>query len=855
MNFIEKLADKLGIEWNKDKRKQIPKQKPDKKVIAFTCLKTLLILFLTVGFIGFGVLAGAAIGYITTSDPVTDKQLRLDSDDRTILYDKDGKEIISLSNTDNKNQQLLQSLDEVPKHFAQAVVAIEDKRFFDHNGVDLIRTSGAILSLFFGGGDFGGSTITQQLVKNATGDMSNAIPRKIREIWRALQLDNRLSKDEILTHYLNFMYMGYDIYGIKAASKAYLQKDVSQLNLAECAFLAGITNNPSLYNPLNTKGRENAFGRQGTILNQMREQGFIDQAQLEDARSPAARQAIEQALNSEYPTTMSQNNVKSYFVEQVILDVRSDLMNTLNISKEQANQIIYGSGAKIYTTYDPKVQAAIDKIYQDESNFPYNAKNSTLDSEFKVQSATVIIDPNTGYVRGLYGGSGIKEVSFGLNRATRINRQPGSTLKPIMIYGPLIDAGAITMASIFDDTPRTLDSSNATKIYPTNFNGKFQGVMTISRALTESNNVIPTLLFTSKAAGMDYQQICLTALAKVGIVIDKKDVVPAVALGGLKHGTNPLTMAAAYAPYANGGFYYTPTCYTKVVDNKGNTLLNKELEREDPICGEEIPYIMTDAMKKVVTEGTAKGKISIKDNQGGTVEAAGKTGSTNEYRDSWFVGYTPSYVGATWYGFDDNSILDSENRSQSTVLWGKIMAEIHKEQAPVSFDIGTAISRKICTVSGMLANEACEHLGHASVVQFTENSAIPTAECTSHVAVSICSSSNQVAKAGCPSTHKKYYYVKRPLEYYKPGRLTNPPIPEDIKSGTEKIPPQCTIHGGATKPTDPENSEQPQGPSSTPDASTPSPTPPGSSETPDATIDIPSTPAPPDREENPADEE
>ncbi len=821
MNIFEKLgigknkkpSDPKKNKTRKIKNDRLAELKKDKKAIFFICLKTFVSMLLAVCFVLGGVLVGGAIGYITISTPVTDEQLSLESD-ATIIYDLNGNVIAELNSTDNKNI-IPVDFEDTPKYLRDAIVAIEDQRFYKHQGVDIKRTAGAILELFFGDGGYGGSTITQQLVKNVTGDNSNSISRKIREIWRALQLEQRFDKDEILEYYMNIIFMGHGCYGVQAASLAYFDKDVSTLSLAECAFLAGITNNPSYYNPLTTKGRENAIKRQGVILKEMLKQGYISEEEYESAL------AEELVFNDDYSSERFSQNIRSYFIEHVILTVRSDLME-LGYTRAEANNIIYGSGSKIYTTMDQNVQDALTKVYSDVNNFPYNAENPDLDSEYLVQSASVIIDPQTGYILGLYGGSGEKEINFGLNRATQINRQPGSTLKPIMIYGPLLDNGTISLGSIFDDVAKYMDSNNPERIYPNNFDANvFKGPMTVTTALAESNNVIPATLFKDN---MDY---CLQALANVGIDrTSEKNI--ATALGGLSEGISPLLLAAAYVPYANNGFYYEPVCYTKIVDANGKTILEHTSEAK-LICSEETtPYLMTTAMQKVVTEGTAKGKIDVKDKDGATVPVAGKTGTTDNYRDSWFVGYTPDYVGATWYGFDSNEYLDSKNSGQSTVIWNKVMQEIYKNRTTSEFTVPSQIvSKKICKYSGLLATDLCarDPRGDQTTTEYysSSSSLIPTSYCTNHVEVTICNESGKLANSGCTSHTTKVLLI-RPFDYSAPYSTT--PKPGDLKylAPTDT----CTVHTPVQEPTDPEptdpsdpsnptNPTDPTGPTNTPD--------------------------------------
>ena len=790
---IKKNLNKERPAKEQHRREQRIKRKLSKRDLCMIVLKTSLVLFLTVASIFSGVLLGAAMGYISTSDPITDDMLNLKTES-TIIYDKDGNIIKELTSTINKNIIFI-TYEESPDYLRNAFIAIEDKRFENHTGVDLIRTANAILDLFKTGRGSGGSTITQQLVKNVSGDDSNSIPRKIREVWRAMQLDSRLDKNEIITYYMNIIYMGYDIYGVEAAARAYFNKNAIDLDLAECAFIAGITNNPSVYNPFTTKGRENTKKRQELILDQMHLQEYITKEQCEEAK------AKELIFFENYKNVMNQGNKISYFVEQVISEVRSELMDKHNKTRSEANNIIYGGGAEIYTTLDMNVQNALDTVYTTPESFPYNVANKDeleLIPDNRVQSAMVVIDPQNGQIRGLYGGSGEKTINYGLNRATQINRQPGSTLKPIMIYGPLLDNGDITLATVRDDCPQYLDPNNPSRIYPKNSNDEFKGIMTIQTALAESENVIPATLFR------DNMDFCLESLKKAGIdITDERNV--ATALGGLSKGLNPLNIAAAYVPYANEGFYFKPTCVLKMLNKDKSVLIDHTPEQRDEassiwkgslVCNDQsTPYLMTKAMMATITEGTAKGKINIKDNKGGNVEVAGKTGTTDNNKDSWFAGYTPKYVAATWYGFDDNESLPPADRSQSVFIWNEVMKEIHKNEDPVSFPSSNRIEdRQICKYSGKLATEHCKHDprgNQTTTIYFSKNkSNIPTENCDCHIQISLCSETNLLKNASCPSAYSKTVLTNRPINYIKHG---DAPDPKDLQYVTN-LPNECNVH-------------------------------------------------------------
>lgn len=784
----------------------------------FTFLKTLLVTILSITFVLGGIFIGAAAGCISTTTPITDEELALDSLTTTI-YDVNGTVIAQLKGSDNKNR-IPVKISQVPKHLQNAFVAVEDHRFFEHQGVDLKRTGGAILNLFLpGGSKFGGSTITQQLVKNITGDDRTSIPRKIREIWRAVQLEQRLTKEQILETYMNVIYMGYDCYGVQAASKAYFSKNVWELTLAESALLAGITNNPYRYNPLTEKGRENAIARQKLILKLMLQQGLITE---EEHKAALAEELV---FNDDYQEESRLSSIQSYFVDQVIIDAREALMST-GLTKTEANNLIYGGGIKIYSTMDKRMQDIMDAVYQDVENFPSNKKITDPDSF--AQSAMVIIDPENGHVKAMYGGYGKKTVSNALNRATQMMRPAGSSIKPIIVYAPQIDSGLITPATVIDDIPVYMNEKKPTERYPTNYSqNRYPGLTTVRDAVARSSNVVAARVFVQNMnLGLNY-------LANLGI--DRRDErYVSVALGGFNKGVNPLQMAAAFVPFANKGFYYEPMTFTMIQDRNGKVLYEKRPEARLVYNNEDTPYLMTSIMESVINSstGTARNRISVKDKNGEVMPVAGKTGTSNYYRDTWFVGYTPYLVGATWYGFDMNDIIPSGERSHGTYIWNKVMSEIHKKFYVKKdfYKPSTIVSRQVCKYSGKLATDICKHdpRGNAVITEYFSSSNVPTEYCDVHVKIEICKTTGHRANEHCPvDSSKTGVYIKRPKPYVPV--YSNEPKPEDLKydlpSDLANLP-VCTEHTANVNPS----------PSPTePNDNTPTPAPDGETEDPQTT--------------------
>jgi len=771
----------------------------------FTTLKAILATFLSIAFVLGGAFVGAAASCISTTTPITDEDLALDSLTTTI-YDVNGVVIAQLKGSDNKNR-IPVKISQIPKHLQNAIVAVEDQRFFEHKGFDIKRTAGAILYLFLpGASKFGGSTITQQLVKNITGDDRTSIPRKIREIWRAVQLEQRLTKEQILEAYLNVIFMGNDCYGVQAAAKAYFKKNVWELSLAESALLAGITNSPNRYNPMTEKGRENAIKRQRLILRLMLQQGLISEEEYYDALNEVL------VFNDDYLKEIRQSSIQSYFVDQVIIDVRNALMST-GLTKTEANNLIYGGGLKIYTTMDKRLQDIMDAVFQDVENFPSNKKITDPDSY--AQAAMVIIDPENGHVKAMYGGYGKKTVSNALNRATQMARPAGSSIKPIIVYGPQLDSGLITPASVIDDAPVYMNERKPSERYPTNFTeNRYPGLTTVRDAVARSSNVVAAKVFVrNMVVGLNY-------LANLGI--DRRDErYVSVALGGFNKGVNPLLMAAAYVPFANKGFYYEPITFTMIQDPYGKVLYENKPQARLVYNNEDTPYLMTSIMQSVISDGTAKGRINIKDKNGETMPVAGKTGTSNYYRDIWFVGYTPYLVGATWYGFDMNQSIPSGERSQATVIWNKVMSEIHKKYYVKKdfYKPDTIVTRQVCKYSGKLPTELCKHdpRGNAVYTEYFSSANVPTEFCDVHVKIDICKITGHRANEHCPIDESKSgIYIKRP-EPYVP-KFSNEPRPEDLKydlpSSLANLP-VCTLHNAQNNPTPTPGGSTPE-PASTP---------------------------------------
>lgn len=761
------------------------KKKSAKKFI-ITTVKVLLVFFIALGCAVAGILGGAIYGYIKTTPELTKEQYQIKIL-TTSIYDSKGHEIAQLTGKENKNRELVYSKD-VPEYLKNAFIAIEDERFRKHFGIDIRGLISAVFDKLKNPAKpmRGASTITQQVVRNINGTFDRKLSRKIQEQWSAIQLERKLSKDEILELYMNVIYMGYSYYGVQSSSEAYFGKNVWDLDLAECAALAGITNNPGIYNAFTEKGRENIKERQELILKKMLQLGFINENEY--------NQAINKKLEfrDQGENTIA-TKAQSYFVDQVVSDVVNDLVEQKKMSRDMALTTIYNYGLKIYTTQDSEMQKAMDEVFTNEEYFPKG--NTTAEKEHEhAQAAMVIVDPYTGQVKAMYGGYGEKTASNTYNRATKLARQPGSSIKPIAVYGPAIDIKRITPATVIDDIPVYMLGLDK-KRYPENFEHTYSGLTTIRDAIKRSVNVVAAKVW------MDIPDESLKYLKKVGIDRDDERYV-AIAMGGLKQGVSPLQMAAAYTPFVNKGVFREPITYTKVYDSSGNLLLEKK--SNDTIVYEETTaFLMQSMMQDVVKSGTAT-RVKL---QGGKMPTAGKTGTTSDNIDKWFVGYTPYYVAATWYGYDNKTKpikLTSAEGIQAQVIWHAVMEKVHAGLEPVDFPQPSGlVKKKICIYSGKIATDLCarDPRGNAVREEFFVKGTEPKDNelCDVHVLARVCTESHDIWKrnllAGqyCPANkvvEKVFIQRKTPYAPVKP----DDPYPLDwayeLPAGE-----YCNIHG------------------------------------------------------------
>lgn len=699
-----------------------------------------------------GALGGVLIAILDTTKVLTDEDLKY-RNLTTIFLDKNGDEMGRIFGGEDRTTV---SLNEMSPYLPKAFVSIEDERFYKHKGIDIKRTFGAVINyLVPGGKSYGGSTITQQLIKNLTGDDDFKVSRKIQEQWRALQLETKLSKDQILELYLNAIFLGEGAYGAQTAARVYFDKDAKDLTLAESALIAGITQYPTRYNPYNNMKASKE--RQETVLAKMLELGYIDKQQHDKAvkeEIKLRKGKVKRALN------------QSYFIDAVCEDVLNDLQEELNISKGIAQKMLNNDGLTVHTTMDRNIQAALDEAFSDESTAFSNFKGKKV----KPQAAMVVIDYKEGKVVGLVGGRGEKKGIMTFNRAIHAKRQPGSSIKPIAVYAPALEWGVVTPATVIDDVPITIRLPGGGSWSPRNwYKDGFWGLSTVRRGIENSMNIVAVKVWLKVGS-----QRSVDFLKSVGIssLTDSDKISPAaLALGGFTNGVSPMEMAAAYGAIANGGYYVRPITYTRVVDRNGKVLLEKR-SKADKVMDQRAAYLLTDMLKDVVDSGTATAaKLP-------NVPVAGKTGTTSNNYDRWFVGYTPYYVGATWFGYDEpQNIYGSTN--YSVKLWQMVMNKTHKNLPYKDYSRPEGIvEREICIDSGKLPGDLCRHdpRGHRTRKELFIKGTEPTEVCTTHVRV--CKTSGLIATQRCPTWSTKVGIVR--LEPYAPSDY-DAPMPKDRK--------------------------------------------------------------------------
>lgn len=662
---------------------------------------------------------------------------------------------IKLAGSDiySTEKRIFAPFDTIPEHLINAFVAIEDKRFYEHSGVDWYRTLGAAFNYVFKVKDrFGASTITQQLVKNVTKNDDYSIKRKLQEIFYAKSLEKQLSKRQILELYLNIINLSQGCLGVRTAALTYFSKEVSELDLGECVCLAAITQNPSFYDPINNP--QNNKKRRQIILDRMLADGYISEEEHGEY--------YEKNIVLNVSDRFEKGRVNSWYVDMVIDDVCNDLCEKYDCTYDEAENLIYTGGLKIYTLVDPKIQEIVEKYYENQNNFP-DSENA-----IKAQSSIIIIDPHTGDVLGVAGGRGEKAANRIQNYATQTLRPSGSVIKPLSVYAPALEKGLITYASVFDDVPvnfgeYNLDPSKGEIVnprpWPHNAPNVYHGLVNINYAIEVSLNTVAikvldlvgkedSFYFLKDTLGMG--NMIEELVLENGTVLTDMDTA-ALALGQMNYGVTVREITSAYTSLANGGVYCGSRSYSTVTDAEGNIILDSRSDQKKALSADN-SIIMTHMLQNVVDYGTAK-RITLDER----IPVAGKTGTSQDYHDRWFIGYTPEYLGGVWYGYEYPKALDGNTQYICTEIWDDIMTEVHalytvnESKFPESENV---IRVNYCSDSGKLLSEACilDPRGIRAERGYFVKGTEPTEKCDCHVLAEYDYDAGGVSVGHCPSS-------------------------------------------------------------------------------------------------------
>ena len=751
-------------------------------------LRIIFIALIAVLAIGGCMGIGAMRGLIDDAPDISEVNI-VPVGEATFVYDTNGDQLQKLTAPDSNRMPV--TIDQIPLDLQHAVVAIEDERFYEHNGIDIrgILRAG-VVGITTGHFSEGASTITQQLIKNnvftdwVNESTLERFERKFQEWYLALELEKQVKdKDVILQNYLNTINLGNGNYGVQAAAQDYFGKDVSDLTLSECTVLAGITQNPTKYNPVINP--ENNAKRRQEVLDHMLDQEYITKEQYDECLADNVYERI-QSVEKE---NESENTTYSYFIDELTEQVIQDLQDKRGYSEQQAYNALYSGGLRIYTTQDPSIQQICDEEYSDPNNFPsgsqveldyaltlkhangeeenystemleqYFIQNESSDftvlfdsqesaqahiDAYKAavmtegdevvaetvhftpqpQSSLCIIDQHTGYVKAIVGGRGEKSSSLSLNRATNTTRQPGSTFKPLAAYAAALNECGMSLATTFEDEPFTYD--NGEPLY--NADRQYHGTVTMREAIVHSYNIpaVKCMIEITPELGVEYlQKFGFTTLITEPTEINGgiyDDVNASTAIGGITRGVSNLELTAAYAAIANNGTYIKPVFYTKILDADGNVVIDNTPEKTT-VIKPSTAYLLTSAMEDVISEGTGT-RVQFSG-----MHLAGKTGTTDNYRDLWFCGFTPYYTCAVWAGYDDNTVLPQGTyRTYQQTLWRNIMQRIHTDLPDTDFKMPSTVQEaSICTQTGLLATSSCN-----AVTEYFDIDQIPTQYCSGH---------------------------------------------------------------------------------------------------------------------------
>ena len=728
---------------------------------------------LTIVLIGAicGIIVGATfVVYLSNyidSDVAEFNMMTTDQDLTTIIYYQDDEgnlqEVESGRLYSSQNRVWVKYSD-IPQDMIDAYVAIEDKRFYDHDGVDWKSTGKIAIKYLLGREERGASTITQQLIKNITGDDDHTVQRKVQEIFRALNLEKSKSKEEILEMYLNTIYLSQGCYGVQAASYKYFGKPVDELSLVEITAIAGISQFPTKWDPI--LNPNNNKERRQVILNEMLDQGKITQE--EHDRYYYEDLVIYTPDEDEEDEETTKEGVTSWYVDAVIEDTIDLLMKEYNVNETAATQMLYSGGLSIVTAMKPEVQSVMEEIFADDDYI--NELVAAPEGIIQPESAMVILDPYTGNVLGLVGGRGKKTISRGFNYATMARRQPGSSIKPLAVYSPALEAGVINSGTVFDDVPQQFLESYSTTgeliytAWPTNSPATYGGLTTVADGLARSVNTIAVQVLDR--LGLDKSFTFLTQKLHISSLVYHKEVngtvytdlgLASLGLGGLTYGVSVYELVNGYTIFPNDGVWVQARTVLEILDEEGNTVIRNVPESEIALSV-ETAAIMRTMLHEVMEVGTGK-SISLRKE----IYCCGKTGTTSKNYDRWFVGFSKYYLGGVWFGYENQQKLSAFSGNPSLKIWNAVMSRLHEniisdikeagEDPMEGFEIPSSVIKvSYCRDSGLLADAECQSdpRGDRIVSSYFTRDNMPTTYCDTHVSVKYCTEGEAVASEYCP---------------------------------------------------------------------------------------------------------
>ena len=759
----KKEKDIKKLEKQKKKEEKKKNRKHPKLWLTFKIFIIIIFLLIIIGI--------AAFSAIFFSDEWSISKEQLLSDSGLTIVDQVGNVLTTLTGDEISKKVTLSEMGKIPDAF----IAIEDKRFYEHGGIDIIRTANAILSYgisIITGKDasFGGSTITQQLVKITMNDDARGgwagIERKIREWSRAIQVEDMLTKEEILERYLNRIYLGssggLEVRGVESASNYYFSKTAAELDIAQAAFLAGINHSPNNYDPFNeaVDNTEEIKSRTKTVLYQMYNQGKISEEEYNNAV-----QEVDNGLEFKKGSASNGNSSLSYHAAAAINQVASEMSEQEDISYSEAREMLINSGYTLYTTVNSGIQEIAENAY---ISGKYNKTTTYKGEKISAQSAIVIIEPTTGSVVASVGGLGEGLDTLGINRINS-ERSAGSAFKPLVNIAPALENGTVVASTLFDDSPTDF----ARGYSPKDDSNNSDGIMTMRKALEGSKNIPEVKLL--QLLGIDN---AVEFLSKIGIEVDETYKNLPLALG--TQTVTPLEMAAGYAMIANGGVYITPTFYSKLTDQNGNVVLEPKQEKTR-VMSEGNAYILTSMLTGPIKGST--GTATRYRNTLGSMGVAGKTSTSSDAKDRWFCGFTPYYATACWYGYDNNE-SSVYGPNQASQIWFDVNKIVHQDLEVKDFvKPDNIVTAKICLDSGKKATDKCKN----TYTEIFVNGTVP-GDCNGHTTLKICKETNKIATEFCTDTEERVYTEE--IDTEKAGNWTTHSLQNTTKPPTET----CNVH-------------------------------------------------------------